>query len=134
MPCPFNACGDTLVRSLPNFFDPGRIEGITNPSFAESIKKWRFSVGFSHNMLIKCVFIKIVYNTQKFQSFILTSIGDRCTLTHKRTFCFDIVIDRNLQCLNMLGMRERDTVGGAPEQGECPSYPELSTRWKLVLL
>ena len=40
MPCPFNACGDTLVRSLPNVFDPGRIEGITNPSFAESIKKW----------------------------------------------------------------------------------------------
>ena len=25
-------------------------------------------------------------------------------------------------------------LGGAPEQGECPSYPELSARWKLVLL
>ena len=37
MPCPFNACGDTLVRSLPNFFDPGRIERITHTFFAESI-------------------------------------------------------------------------------------------------
>ena len=29
------------------------------------------------------------------------------------------------QCLEYTGYAERDTVGGAPEQEECPSYPEL---------
>ena len=87
MPCPFNACGDTLVRSLPNFFDPGRIEGITNPSFAESIKMVDFPVGFSHmRCFIKYYcFYKNCYNTQNFKLH-LDSIGDRCTLTHREPF------------------------------------------------